>query len=246
VKIVYFNYLYDLYGASLGSTIKAVKLMEALQQCGHEVKIYWRKEQPGANGAVGGPHAARQFLKNHLDRFLHEPNQVLSNLRYWREERDILAAERPDLVISRLDIYMLSAVRLEQRLSLPLVLEVDSPEAYEFRKFSTRYWRLPALLETIEAYNLRRADACVTVSNQLAEYFHRRGLANGKMHVISNGADLSKFNPEISGAAVRAKYGLPGHRLYRLFSFLARHRESDSVDSNRAGAGRAREILAGR
>ncbi len=208
VKIVYFNYLYDLYGASIGSTIKGVKLMEALQHCGHEVKIYWRKDQPGNNGVANGKAPSRQLLKKHFDRFLHEPNQLFSNLRYVREENQILHAEKPDLIISRLDVYMLSAVLLAKRLNLPLVLEVDSPEVYEFRKFSTRYWRLPFLLETIEAYNIRQADACITVSQKLAEFFHKPGFSDGQMHVISNGADLSKFNPEISGAEVRAKYGL--------------------------------------
>jgi glycosyltransferase involved in cell wall biosynthesis len=208
VKIVYFNYLYDLYGASIGSTIKGVKLMEALQHCGHEVKICWRKDQPAATGGAGAKASVRQFLKSHFDLILHEPNQLFSNLRHLHEEQQILQAEKPDLVIARLDVYMLSAMMLAKKLKLPLVLEVDSPEVYEFRKFSTRYWRLPFLLETIEAYNLRRADACITVSNKLAEYFHQRGLANGGMHVVSNGADLSKFNPEISGAEVRAKYGL--------------------------------------
>ncbi len=208
MKIVYFNYLYDLYGASIGSTIKGVKLMEALQQCGHEVKIYWRKDQPPSHGAANGKAASRQFLKRHFDRFLHEPNQLFSNLRYMREEHEILKAEKPDVLIARLDVYLLSAVLLARRLNVPLVLEVDSPEVYEFRKFSERYWRLPFLLETIEAYNIRRADACITVSNKLAEYFFKQGLASGGMHVISNGADLSKFNPQISGAEIRAKYGL--------------------------------------
>ena len=208
MKIVYFNYLYDLYGASIGSTIKGVKLMEALQQCGHEVKIFWRKDQPQAPGVANGQVSSRQWLKKYFDRFLHEPNQLFSNMRYLREEYEILKTEKPDVLVSRLDVYMLSAVLLAKRLNVPLVLEVDSPEVYEFRKFSTRYWRLPFLLETIEAYNIRQADACITVSNKLAEYFHRQGLANGNMHVISNGADLSKFNPGISGAEVRAQHGL--------------------------------------
>src|SRR5262245_7386888 len=134
MKIVYFNYLYDLYGASIGSTIKGVKLMEALQHCGHEVKIYWRKDQPAANGAAGTKALARRFLKKHLETVLHEPNQIFSNLRHLYEEYRILQEEKPDLVVARLDVYMLSAVALAKKLNVPLVLEVDSPEVYEFRK----------------------------------------------------------------------------------------------------------------
>lgn len=210
MKIAYFNYLYDLYGASIGSTIKGLKLMEALRGCGHEVKIYWRKDQPSnnGNGAVHVQSQSRQMLKRYLDRLLHEPNQLLSNLRYQREEAAIIAQGKPDLLISRLDVYLFSAVRLARQLRLPLVLEVDSPEAYEFRTFSTRYWRLPRMLEAIEAYNIQHADACITVSNKLADYFHTQGVSKERMHVISNGADLSKFNPNLPFAEVRAKYGL--------------------------------------
>ncbi len=210
MKIAYFNYLYDLYGASIGSTIKGLKLMEALRACGHEVKIYWRKDQPSnnGNGAVQVQSQTRQTLKRYLDRLLHEPNQLLSNLRYQREEARLIAADKPDLIISRLDVYLFSAMRLAKQLRLPLVLEVDSPEAYEFRTFSTRYWRLPRVLESIEAYNIQNAEACITVSNKLADYFQTQGVTQERMHVISNGADLSKFNPNLSGAEVRKKHGL--------------------------------------
>ncbi len=210
MKIAYFNYLYDLYGASIGSTIKGLKLMEALRTCGHEVKIYWRKDQPSANGhsEIRVQSPPRRLIARHLSRFVHEPNQLLSNLRYLREEKRIIAQDRPDLIIARLDLYLFSAIKLAKQQRLPVVLEVDSPEAYEFRTFYSKYWRMLNVLESIEMYNIRNADACITVSNKLADYFQTHGVTKERMHVISNGADLSKFNPNLSGAEVRAKYNL--------------------------------------
>ena len=49
MRILYFNYMYDLWGVSLGSTIKAIELMKALSECGHDVKMVWRREQENFN-----------------------------------------------------------------------------------------------------------------------------------------------------------------------------------------------------
>ena len=108
MKIVYFNYLYDLYGISIGSTIKGIELMRALEKCDHEIKIYWRKAQPSDNGSLKSQ--SRDFLKKRLAKYLHEPNQLLSNLKYMKQENRILKEESPDLIISRLDAYMFSAM----------------------------------------------------------------------------------------------------------------------------------------
>lgn len=206
MKIVYFNYLYDLYGISIGSTIKAKELMMELANCGHEVKIYWRKEQPSNNNTFRA--SSRAYLKNRFSKYLHEPNQILSNLSYLLQERKIIKQESPDLIISRLDVYIFSALLLAKIKKIPLLAEIDSPEVYEFTTFHGEYKTHQSLLKFLEMINIKYAEACFTVSNELEHYFVERGVPAEKLHVISNGADIERFHPRIDRQNVIKKYGL--------------------------------------
>lgn len=211
MKIVYFNYLYDLYGISIGSTIKAEELMASLEKTGHEVKIYWRKDQPSSNNGTLRS-STRSYLKKRLARYLHEPNQVLSNLRYLLEENRIINRESPDLIISRLDVYIFSALLLAKIKKIPLIVEVDSPEVYEFSTFHGHQYLIhQKLLKFLEMANIRNAATCFTVSNELKRYFVERGVPEDKLHVISNGADIQRFHPKIDKTTVIKKHNLQGN-----------------------------------
>lgn len=206
MKILYFNYLYDLFGISIGSTIKAIELMAELQNCGHEVRTCWRKEQPSNNNSFGSN--SRTFLKKHLARYLHEPNQVFSNFRNLLEENRIISNEAPDLIISRLDVYLFSALLLAKMKKIPLLLEIDSPEVYEFSTFHGEYITHQKLLKYVELLNIKYANACFTVSNDLKHYFLKQGMPEEKIHVITNGADITRFIPRINKQKVVGKYAL--------------------------------------
>lgn len=206
MKILYFNYLYDLYGISIGSTIKGVELMKALEQCGHEVKIYWRKDQPNNNGSL--KDRSRSYFKSRFAKYLHEPNQLLSNLKYIKQEQKFIKDENPDLIISRLDVYIFSALLLAKLKKIPLLTEVDSPEVYEFRTFHGDYKTHLKLLKYFERKNIVNADECFTVSNKMKQYFVNEGIPPEKLHVITNGADIDRFNPNVNTQTVDEKYKL--------------------------------------
>ncbi len=194
-KILYFNYLYDIWGISIGSTVKGIELMEGLSSLGYDVKIYWRNRQPEKNGENGRstPISFREKVKRRLDKYLHEPNQYLNNLKYLWEENRILKREKPDLLISRLEAYTFSSVLLAKFYRLPILLEVDSPEVYEFMTFHKFYWKQVWLLKLVERLVIRLSDESFTVSKLLKQYFVKRGIHPSKMHIITNGADVNRF-----------------------------------------------------
>ena len=190
LKIVYFNYLYDLYEGALGSTIKAQRLLAALGNCGHEIKEYWLNEKPESSGDIKVKPGVRNVLKNKFARYLHEINQILVNFKGFKTEYRILKRENPDLLIIRLQSYKISAVILAKILKIPVLLEADCPAAYENRKFFPQYLKLPGVLEFLEKINYDWSDSIFVVSNLLKKHVVEKNILPQKITIIPNAADL--------------------------------------------------------
>ena len=207
MKIVYFNYLYDLYEGAIGSTIKAVELLNALEKQGHDIKQYWLNAKPdGEESEQPLSSKVKHNLKRFLDRYLHEPNQILKNLKYIVKEMAILRQEKPDLVISRLDVYLFSTWFVTRFFHVPWMIEADSPEVYEYRKFYTHYKKLPMVDSLIERFNVRTARKVFVVSNLIKKYYVVQGGDPGKIVVIPNGADEEKIIPFQKNEEILKKY----------------------------------------
>jgi len=211
MHIAYFNYLYDLYGVSVGSAIKAMELMTAMRGAGHEVDVYWRKEGEGKPGRNGS--GLRAVLKSRLARYLHEPSQLLRGMSYWRQEKKILRRSMPDILIARLETYIFSPVCLARRYHLPFIVEADSPVAYELAHFDENYLKNAALVRYLENMWLNRSDRIFCVSRILKDYFVRRGIPDQKISVITNGADVRRFHPGIACEDILGKYHLKDKRV---------------------------------
>jgi len=208
VKILYFNYLWDIYGASLGSAIKPIELFAEMRGLGHEVEMIWFKDQPGGPAPGTFKASARNFLKRHLAFLAHDPKLFLENLIFARREAEAVEKFKPDIIIARLDLYLFSAVRTARKYHLPVLIEADSPPVYEAVHFQPQYWRIPFIPRLIEGWVLRNADFNVMQSMELQHYFvHRHRLRQERTDVVSNGADIHKFVPDLKDAALLARLG---------------------------------------
>lgn len=208
MRILYFNYMYDLWGVSLGSTIKAIELMKALRECGHDVKVLWRREQQNFNDGNHSPHKPPPPIKQFLAKFLHEPNQVFTNIKFYFEEKDILKQEKPDLLISRLEAYTISSVYLADKMKIPVIVEADGPVAYEKMNYQDQFWTHQKLVDYFEVTALKNSLLNFTVSNQLKQYFIEKGVPGDSIHVIPNGADPDRFRPDVPCDDVKQQYQL--------------------------------------
>jgi glycosyltransferase involved in cell wall biosynthesis len=65
-------------------------------------------------------------------------------------------------------------------------------------------------LTVVEEHLYSAADAIVVVTDAFRARLVARGQPPGKIHVVKNGADLSRFRPAPSDTALRAKLGLLG------------------------------------
>ncbi|MBN2010359.1 glycosyltransferase family 4 protein [candidate division KSB1 bacterium] len=208
MKIVYLNYLYDLYGASLGSTRKAELLMHELAQYGHDVKLYWMKKQPEPSN--GQPPKLKQkvrgSLKKYLAVLLHNPKNIMSNFGYFFRELKILRDENPDLVIYRLSNYQFSALWVAKMLKIPVIIEADAPNMYEEKIYETQYWQPPWIGTFIETQVIKHSEMGICVSNVAMDYFRNNGVPDEKICVISNGAYPEKYDAARIENDIRAKF----------------------------------------
>jgi glycosyltransferase involved in cell wall biosynthesis len=193
MDLAYFHYL------SEGSTgLHHVQhLADALRELGHTVSVHAMNRVP----ADDPPPASRRqrlrsVLKRRWRRYLHEPKELVWNLKYMRRERDILARQRPQVVLARNDTFLASIVRVTAAQRLPLVLEMNAP-ALESRLYWDEYSHLPLIPERLEAWKLERTDSIVAVSSALARYLiETYDLPVDKVTVARNGVRLDLFRPD--------------------------------------------------
>lgn len=211
MKIVYLNYMWDLWGISIGSTIKSLELLHGLSLQGHEIQKYWRRGDIGNQSRIETTESPqRRFLKKHLQRYLHEPGEIAKNIPSIREEIKILKDENPDLVIARVSSYNCSPVWLSKRFDIPFLIEIDSPSSYENIHFQKFFNRTRPILYGMEKQFIMSGKAAFTVSNQLQNYFIQRGIPETMLSVIPNGADAQRFRPDLDHETIKQRYQLNG------------------------------------
>jgi colanic acid biosynthesis glycosyl transferase WcaI len=66
------------------------------------------------------------------------------------------------------------------------------------------------VLEWIELFLYRHADAIVSVTESFREDLVSRGIPREKIHVVLNGVDLSRYEPRPRDAALAREFGLEG------------------------------------
>jgi len=171
----------------------------AVAGLGHSIDVRGMNLAPGGPGeAAGGAGRARAALKRRFGRFLHEPKELLWNLRYVRRETDLLEMLRPEVLLVRDHLLTASCVPVARRLDLPLVLELNSP-ADEAGIYLKEYWHLPRVARAIERYKLRHADAVTVVSSTLRKLLvESYGIPEERITVVPNGADLERFHPRVT------------------------------------------------
>ncbi|MBN1557536.1 MAG: glycosyltransferase family 4 protein [Lentisphaerae bacterium] len=123
-------------------------------------------------------------------------------LRTWGRIR----ARRPALVYHRASAFSFIGVLLSVAHRIPLVVEVNTLEAWEHRQWGgARFARLLALTERI---NLAYAVRIAVVSRVLKDTLVRDGVPAERILVNPNGVNPEVFRPGCAAAGLRERYGL--------------------------------------
>lgn len=116
------------------------------------------------------------------------------------------AADPYDLIYERYSLFSTAGLSLAQSRGVPLLLEVNAPLIAERQRVEPLPLAPPA--HEREQAVFRGAGAVLCVSEAMACYARAQGAVPGRVHVIPNGVDISRFNPAVSGDEVRSRYGL--------------------------------------
>ncbi len=192
MRILYLNYMNDLYGSSIGSTIKAKKLLQGLRDRGHEVVEYWPFDRPGTETGSTTVERGTRKRSRRLRRWLFTPKQVLWNAVTFCKEIRLLRRVRPDLVIVRLDLYRVSAVLAARWYRLPVILEADGAMSYEWLRYNNPdgvLWKSWVL--NLEYLNLHYSTHIIAQSQVTRNYYRRlHKVSSSSLSVITNGTDI--------------------------------------------------------
>jgi glycosyltransferase involved in cell wall biosynthesis len=188
------DYLHYLVSSDTGRH-HVRQFAHAAGSLGHTLRVRAMNLAPDGGIAAGAPAGARSRLRQRLGRYLHDPKELLWNLRYARRERALLAPDPPEVLLVRDHVLTASCISVSRRLGLPLVLEMNSP-AEEGTLYQDSYVHLPGVSGWLEGVKLRRADAVAVVSTRLRDYLAERHRVDpAKFVVAPNGADLEVFSP---------------------------------------------------
>ena len=207
-----------------GSSVHLRETTKALRELGHAVKVF--APRLGGQGSAHQEDCHALPLDGFADEVVHQlkleecaqPEHLVSEWRallysehVQKSLLPILVAFQPVIIYERYSLFSYAGVELARQLQIPLVLEVNAPLRQEQAKY--RQLVLKCTAEELERKVLNSADALIVVSKELEDYARQLGVSSQRITVLPNGVDPVRFNPAISGDAVRSGYDLNGKRV---------------------------------
>jgi len=184
----------------------------------HEVtallsRLYSRGGDPDLTNANLHIEYCRRSVFDHL-RVL----SFLANPYYYRAAERLCLASQPDVVQCESLWPALAVWHLRRRCGVPWVCVTYNVEADKFTELR-RPAALVTLVDAVERFVYRRADAVVTVSERDRQrLIQRYGGDADRLHTIAPSPDLSEFRFDAqSRAAVRERYGLSANQAMLTF-----------------------------
>ena len=260
MKILYLcsDHGIDLTGLK-GASIHVRSSVRALAELGHEVTVIGTQVRaPEAFEAMTGATVLRVPLtrwNRALFRAIKAGNRFLGrrrsgvrdavrafhNREFFRVADEYAGWLRPSFIYERYSLWGTAGQRLARKRSIPLVLEVNSPLAYEEQKYRGGAG-FPSLARWAERRIWRRADLLVAVSQALGAHFEKAGVSPGKVRILPNAVDTSLFRVELDDGSLRSRLNLDGrfvvgfvgsfkawHGVDFLFKAFARLRREDAA-----------------
>lgn len=213
----------DLMGQS-GGSIHIRSFVRALGELGHEVTLvcssigndglgemdFHTAVRPAPLAAWNRACAQVMRTANRLigrtGRLHPDLVRFLHNLTFSKVAKVASREVCPDFIYERYSLWGLAGLQLARDCSIPLVLEVNAPLAFEQQRY--RGLTFSALARSIERRVWSQAHLLLAVSESLRGFLKEAGVAVERVRILSNAADTRLFRPDVDGEPVRRQFNL--------------------------------------
>jgi glycosyltransferase involved in cell wall biosynthesis len=201
-----------------GASVHVRELVAALKRQGHEVRIF--TSNPYGNNALSTPtelissaglpdacvRLTPPLLRRKFPRLDKELRDLAYNLNAYWSLGSRLRAWLPDCIYERYSLFNLAGLAVARSLGVPHLLEVNAPLRLE--RARTTGLTLHLLAELFDRQLFHGADRVLVVSKALQRYVDDRSARAGRVVVIPNAVDTSRFRPRGAWQVTRARLGL--------------------------------------
>ena len=133
----------------------------------------------------------------------------LHNLMFFRAAARAARELDPDFIYERYSLWGMAGHRVARNRSIPLVLEVNAPLAYEQQQYRAGL-TCPPLARWVERRIWRKADLLIAVSESLRSQLQSAGVKPELIRVLPNAANPRLFHRDLNGKPVRERFNLEG------------------------------------
>jgi glycosyltransferase involved in cell wall biosynthesis len=208
-----------------GQYVHLREMVEAFSALGHDVRLVGPKiSERNAFGKGGSTTAwVRRTLPAWVGECVELTYAIWAAVRLFSR----LLIDRPAFVYERFNLFSPAGVIVCRWLSVPLVLEINSP-LYEERD-SNGGVGLKSIAEWSQRFTWRWASLCCPVSAVLGHIVHAAGVPCERILVRHNGIDPTRFNTQLDRVEARKRRGLQGRCVLGFIGFLREWHRVDRI-----------------
>jgi len=146
-------------------------------------------------------------LTKYMPEFLFEIMEILYNIIAFRQVRNEVHNQKPDIIYERYSLFMFSTVWYAKRKNIPLILEVNDSAQVE----RVRHLLFKRLACKIEGWIFKNASGLVFISSYFQQLAQEKYSTLAPSVISPNAADTNVFDPKkYDHEAEKTRYGLTG------------------------------------
>lgn len=196
-----------------GQAVHVRELLTAMRLAGHDVTECALVPKAGADAAATKQASSKSkagiWQRLSLPRTAVEVLEVLYNYKGRAMLHAAAKRNPPQFIYERHALHLRAGLDVARDLNVPLLLEVNSPMVAEMQRLNKL--SMPRRARQAERSVLSQADAILAVTQVLADILVDIGAPRERVHVIGNGADVTRYGGDtrVAAESLRGRWQCP-------------------------------------